>query len=580
MTILRVVSKYKSLLSKHQKIRIVELVIMMVIGGLMETLSVSLIIPFMQMVLNSDEMMGNPYIQIAADLFNIQSGRSMIVLMSIVLACVFFVKNIFLLIQLNVQSRFVWNNMFEMQNRLLSGYLSRSYEFFLSIKSGEIIRIIGTDIPAAFALLTSLISMFSELVVSALLIITVFIISPIMTTGIAVLLLILMLVIMKCIRPKLRMAGDNYINATAEMNQWVMEAIQGIKETKIARKEGFFVKKYREIGKINARSRYVSATLVQTPRYLIEAFTMGALLIFVAILVYNGGVIESLIPILSSIAVAAVRLLPSINRIAQSMADVSYGEPAIDKIIDDINEFEKYKKNEEQKTGNKKITTFRENVQLKNIVYSYPKGNDAVLSDAAMEIMKGTSVGIMGTSGAGKTTTVDIMIGLLSPQGGQVTVDGVDIREDINGWFSQLSYIPQSIFILDGSIRENVAFGVEEDVVDDNRVWEVLREAALYDFIKNLPDGLNTQLGERGTRLSGGQRQRIGIARALYTNPSILVFDEATSALDNDTEAAIMESIDYLKGQKTMIIIAHRLSTIENCDIVYSVEKGKINRVR
>ena len=222
--------------------------------------------------------------------------------------------------------------------------------------------------------------------------------------------------------------------------------------------------------------------------------------------------------------------------------------------------------------------------------YHYPDSDSTrnVLNDVSFSINKGESVGIIGPSGAGKTTTVDILLGLLKPQKGRVTIDGSDISLDMKDWLDQIGYIPQSIFMLDGTIRENVAFGVtgsdkksDSSIYDiDARVWKALDDASLADFARSLPDGLDTEIGERGVRLSGGQRQRIGIARALYYDPQILVFDEATSALDNETESAIMESINHLQGEKTMIIIAHRLTTIENCDKVYKVEGGKITRER
>ena len=224
--------------------------------------------------------------------------------------------------------------------------------------------------------------------------------------------------------------------------------------------------------------------------------------------------------------------------------------------------------------------TFNQQIELSNINYQYPTGKTDVLSDACLSIHKGESVGIVGASGSGKTTAVDVLLGLLRPQNGKVLVDGTDIQLDMDGWLKQIGYIPQSIFMLDGDIRENVVFGLPKREIDDVRVWEVLKEAAIDDFVRTLPEGLDTQLGERGVRLSGGQRQRIGIARALYSDPEVLFFDEATSALDNDTEAAIMDSINHLQGSKTMVIIAHRLSTIEGCDHIYRVENGKIEKER
>ena len=280
---------------------------------------------------------------------------------------------------------------------------------------------------------------------------------------------------------------------------------------------------------------------------------------------------------------AAVRLLPAASRISGCLSQVAYGEPAVDKLIENLKDAEEFDRSlithpDEEKERSIRVLT--DSIRMKGIRYRYPSGSEDVLHDADIEIPKGTSVGIVGASGAGKTTAVDILLGLLQPQNGQVLVDGTEIHMDMHGWYAQIGYIPQTIFMLDGSIRDNVAFGLGQEEIDDEQVWMALREASLEDYVRSLPEGLDTQIGERGVRVSGGQRQRIGIARALYTDPAILVFDEATSALDNETEAAIMDSIDHLHGTKTMIIIAHRLSTIENCDVIYRVEAGKLEKER
>ena len=210
-------------------------------------------------------------------------------------------------------------------------------------------------------------------------------------------------------------------------------------------------------------------------------------------------------------------------------------------------------------------------IELKDISFHYPDSDTYIFRHANMEIQKGQSVGIMGPSGAGKSTIVDILLGLLHAESGQILCDGADIFSNYDSWLAQIGYIPQSIYLIDESIRENIAFGIDADKVSEERIWEILKEAQLDEFIRSLPEGLDTRIGDRGVRLSGGQRQRIGIARALYHNPEILVFDEATSALDNDTEAALMEAINSFHGKKTMIIIAHRLNTIEKCDRIYKV---------
>ena len=222
------------------------------------------------------------------------------------------------------------------------------------------------------------------------------------------------------------------------------------------------------------------------------------------------------------------------------------------------------------------VLDLKKEISLEHIEYAYPNTDKKIFDDAMMKIPYGKSVGIMGPSGAGKSTIVDILLGLLRAQKGKITCDGIDIYENYPSWLAQIGYIPQSIYLVDEPIRNNIAFGIADEEIDDERIWQVLEDAQMKEFVKELPEGLDTTIGDRGVRLSGGQRQRLGIARALYHNPEILVFDEATSALDNETEQAVMEAINSFQGKKTMVIIAHRLNTIANCDIIYKVENGKI----
>ena len=293
-----------------------------------------------------------------------------------------------------------------------------------------------------------------------------------------------------------------------------------------------------------------------------------------------GTSVAELMKLVSAFALAAVRLMPSVNRVNTYIANISYHESALNYIYDNIDieavreqgRQDALKKQEEVKES---ITLSKE-IALSDITYAYPNTEKNIFDHADMMIPVGKSIGVVGSSGAGKTTVVDILLGLLDIQGGKITSDGTDIMKNYAGWLSRIGYIPQSIYMVDDTIRSNIAFGVKKEEIDEARVWEVLEEAQMKSFVENLPDGLDTEIGERGVRISGGQRQRLGIARALYHNPELLIFDEATSALDNDTETAIMEAIDKLHGQKTMVIIAHRLNTIEKCDVIYKVDGGKI----
>ena len=502
------------------------------------------------------------------------------------LVVLYLVKNAYLLFEYNIQYKFVYGNMFELQRKMLDIYLHRPYEYFLKAKSGELIRSINNDVGNTFSLLITLLGLFTEIFVSGMLVIAVFMITPVVTSAMAVIMLILLIGINFFIKPILRKSGKDYKKANAETNKWMIQAIEGIKDLKVMHKEGFFVENFTKYGRINISSLRKNQILGITPRFLIEAVSMSSMFLVVAIMVYNGVELETIVPILSAVAMAAIRLLPSVNRISNALTAIAYTEPMVDTVIetlDDLNTVNNLRKNNTTAVSQndfKKIKRLQNNIEFKNISYAYPATDEDVLEDVSIKIKKGESVGIVGNSGAGKTTTVDLILGLLKPHQGQILIDGVDIYDDMDDWLAQIGYIPQSIFMLDDSIRANVAFGVLENEIDNDSVWAALKEASLDKFVKDLPDGLDTMIGERGVRLSGGQRQRIGIARALYTNPEVLFFDEATSALDDDTEAAILESINSLHGKKTLVNIAHRKSTIESCDHIFRVANGKIVRER
>ncbi len=588
MSIIRVTKKFASVLSSHQKLRVFQLAILMVFGGILEICSVSLIVPFMNAVMSPDETMEKWYVKAVCELFDLHSPRTFLIIVAFAFAFIYIFKNIYLLLEFNIQYKFVYGNMFEMQRRLLDNFIHRPYEYFLKVSSAEVMRIIGSDTAAAFGLLTTLLGAFTELVVAGMLVIAIFIITPGITICLAIILILLVLIINRVIKPILRNAGIENQQSAAGMNKWLLQAIQGIKELKIMNKESFFQSQYDQYGYKYVGALRKSGVYGVIPRFFIEAISMSSLFIIVAIVIYNGAELESLVPTLSAVAVAAMRLLPSANRISGALAGISYSEPMLDKMIENLksvsgsDEISLAANEVLSETGVEEYEpiTLNKEIKLDHITFKYPEGDKNILTDASMIIKKGEAIGVVGTTGSGKTTAIDVMLGMLNPSSGAVLVDGKDIKGNMRAWHDLIGYIPQAIFMLDDSIKGNVCFGEDKDTIDEDRLWKALEEASLADFVKTLPDGVDTQIGERGVRLSGGQRQRIGIARALYLNPSILVFDEATSALDNETEAAIMESIDKLQGTKTMVIIAHRLTTIENCDHVYRVENEKITKER
>ena len=570
----RVLKKYWSMFASRQRRNSVILLVLMIIGSALETLGVSLVIPLINVIMNTDEMMNNEIVVKVCNFLKLDSANEFIILMLVTLICVFVFKDLYLIFECYLQNRFIFNLQLDVQKRLLNMYLHRPYEYYLNVTSEEVMQSIGSDVTTAFGLMSNMLTFLTETIVSMALIITIIIIDPVMALTVAVVLAFSYGIIYFVVKPILRKEGVEQRENSIEAQKWILQSVSGIKDVRVAQKEDFFLNSYVKGADKSKNAQRKFTVLSSVPRLLVEMTTIAGVLGVIAIMVACGRSLVELAPSLSAFVVAAVRLLPSANRIGVTITSISYQEVQLDKVIENLKEVDSILLKEE--VGCDEKIEFKKELVLRNITYKYPSGEDYVLEDASMEIKCGSLVGVVGPSGSGKTTTIDIIIGLLKPEKGELLVDGVNINNN-NAWLNDLSYIPQSIFLLDDTIRANVAFGIEEKDIDETQVWRALEDAQLAEFVKSLPNGLDTETGERGVRLSGGQRQRIGIARALYSNPSLLIFDEATAALDNETEAAIMESIEALQGKKTMIIIAHRLNTIKNCDVVYRVEDGKIS---
>lgn len=565
-----VIKKFKRILNEEDKLRVAKLFVITLIGAFFEVIGVSLMVPTFGAIMNPNIIETNAKIKWVCEHLGIESYQSFVISCLIALIVIFIIKNLYLVFEYYEQANFIFRSRFDTQRKLFHAFLCKPYEYYLHSSSGEIIRIINSDVVEAYRLLMTLVAMVTESIVSVALVLTMCVIDTVMTLSLAALLLIIIVFIIKIIRPKLTEKGDEYRENYYIVYNWLLQAIYGIKEMKIARREDFFEDNFSAVGLKQIQSERANMVANMIPRLFIEIGCVCSTLAVIAIMIYNGKPVEELIPTLSAFAVAAVKLMPSAINIIRMSNAIAYQGPAIDNLLE---HYENWRGEFNTVCTSKHSLTVKSSIQLRDITYKYPKSDSYVLKNANCEIPVGTSVGIIGASGAGKTTAVDVMLGLLAPESGEILVDGVDVRIDYADWLSHIGYIPQTLFMLNDTIATNVAFGFEPD---EERIWYALREAQMEEFVKSLPDGINTYIGERGIRLSGGQRQRLGIARALYTNPDILVFDEATSSLDNKTESAIMEAINRLHGKKTIIIIAHRIQTIEKCDYVYKVENGKI----
>ncbi len=584
----RILKKFRSIMTHEQQVRLLLLGGLMVVGGIWEMLGVSMVLPLMTAVMDAD-FMEKPYVQSLCGIFHIDTYYEVMMLLLGALIFIYIFKNAFLFLEYFLQYRFVCNSRFLVQKKLLRVYMYRPYEFYLNATTGEITRIINTDVINAFNLLTTMLTFFTEVVVSAALIMIIFIIDPAIAALIGLVLGVIMLLMFKSVKPVLRRASQKFMKNTSLTNKWLLQSLNGIKDIKVSHKEEYFIETYARHGKKAIDAEKVNSVVTLLPRLLIEAVSVASVLAVIMVLLSMGQSIDKLMPQLTAFAFAAVRLLPSTTRISGAVNSAAFQEPMLDNLIKNLaaaNDFEQQKQKELREEEKKRADavkegsrlTYQNDFALSHIHFCYPNTETEVLNDADMVIPAGKSVGIIGASGSGKTTAVDILLGLLKPQSGGVYTDGMDIRNDYYGWLSHLSYIPQAIYMLDDTIAANIAFGQKAEEVDEAMVYKALEEAQLKEFVDSLPDGIQTKIGERGVRLSGGQRQRIGIARALYTDPELVIFDEATSALDNETEAAIMESINSLHGKKTLVIIAHRLTTIEECDLIFRVEHGKIIR--
>ncbi len=570
-----VIKKLRYILDKKQKRGLVVLGIMIFFGGIAEILGVGMLIPMISIILIPETFVKIKIVRDVMDFLNVADIRPLTFILLFGLMAVFALKNLYLLLLTKVQSRYIAVNRNKMISKVLRQFLYRPYEFYLDADIPTVFRMTDSDIPQTFGLILAILNLTSEMIVAVFSAVLMFANDWKMTSFLIAICLIVTLLLTKVVKPRLAAIGEKNLSVQSRIAKWRIQAIYGIKDVKVLHREDFFANNYENNGKIGAAYSEKYSVYNGMPRLLIETFFMIGILAYIAIYITTGGDMDSLIMNLTATGAVAMRLMPSVNRINTYMGDIAYHTPSMNYLYENMRLNEEYERRDNKGKGKGEIS-LNDRIELKNITYAYPNTDTNIFTNASMEVPAGKSVGIIGSSGAGKSTLVDILLGLLTVKNGEIVCDRVNIFDHYEEWLSHIGYIPQSIYLVDESIRDNIAFGIDADKISDDRIWAVLEEAQLKDFVKTLPEGLDTKVGDRGVRLSGGQRQRIGIARALYHNPEILVFDEATSALDNDTEAALMEAINNFHGRKTMVIIAHRLNTIKNCDIIYKVQDGKI----
>ena len=571
--------KINYIFSKKQKIQSVFLCIGLFIGALFELVGVSLITELVSIVTDPSKIHKNPMLKSVYDLFGMREDRQFFLALVIGLIILYLVKNIFLLWINYVQYTFIYNNQLRLSGRLIDCYLKKPYTYHLDKNSAEMVRNVMLDTERFFQMLLSVFLMLSELLISLLLCVYLFTVDWFITVSVAVILGIFTAIYLLLFKNKAKEYGKINQIYDGKMHQSINQALGAVKDIKILHREKYFVDAFCGYGKKKMRAVRNNNVLGQAPKYVIETVCIGAILLVLVFKLYMGEDLSTMITQLAAFAVAAFKLLPSASKINNFANLIIFLKPSVDLIYRDIKDTEDMKSFELTDA----VTDFEikdaDAISVTGLTYRYPHTEKDVLKDVSLKIPLGYAVGLMGPTGAGKSTLADVILGILTPTSGTVCYGNMNVHEHPIKWSKKLAYIQQSIYLADETIRNNVAFGIDDDKIDEEKVWKALEEAQIKDFVKSLPEGLDTMVGERGVRLSGGQRQRIGIARALYDDPEILVLDEATSALDNETETAVMEAIDNLMGRKTLIIIAHRLTTLRNCQKIFKVEGGGVREV-
>lgn len=565
--------KFQYLLGKDQKLKVFGFLVCILLAATMELLSLSLMIPLVMAVLDASFLQKLPFLQKYESILNQWNRQELIIGFLLAFFLVILVKNLFVFVTKIYRRSFIVTSNYRSSSKLYNTYLHCDYEDVLMRNSNDIIRNIVYVSDHSYILLEALLELLAELCIVIFMLFFLLFINWRVTLILFFFLSGLLLLYYGFSNKKLQQIGRESNGVYLYAMERVRESILAFKEIQLMNREAVFFKRYSDNHLCNVKLEKKKAYYSVAPAHVTEVCVFAALCLYIGVAVSLDMDPARLVAELSVVSLAAWRMIPSVNRINANANRISLYMPSFNQIT---REFIHYLKSADADENFADVTRmpFRHSVELQDICYRYPHTKMDILQHVNLQVKKGDKIGIIGVSGGGKTTLVDILLGYLKPYRGKVMVDGIDIAANRKGWMLNIGYIPQMIFLLDGTIRNNILLGYEEG--DERKIWEALRLAQLDEFVKGLPKGLDTEIGERGIKLSGGQRQRVGIARALYNDSQLLVFDEATSALDKETEAELMKAIDTLDRDKTIIIVSHNVNTLQNCNKIYRVQNKQL----
>lgn len=572
-----IIKKLFFLLPKGDPTKVFLLFILMLIAAIFEVGGIGMIPVFVSIIASPEQVLEYELLQPFFQYLDINTDRDLLIWGSGALVGVFIVKSIYMIAFSYYESRFIEYRRYSIGSRLMRAYMLAPYTFHLGRNTAELLRnmtreinIIITNV-ITYALIIAkegfiTVSIFIFLlVVEPFITFIVFLISGIGAGG-----------FIFFTQKKVKQYGKEQQDYWSDKIKAINQGLGGIKDARVLNREREFINDFRTAEYENSRLGAYIRFIKHIPRPVIETTAVIGMMLISAVMIIQGRSMAAIIPTLTLFAMATVRMMPAIQQLSSNYTGLMHSFVSLDPIYEDVKELQDFNKKflkDREKTGEVEL---REKIEATNVHFNYPDSEEEALDGVSFEISKSQAVAFVGESGAGKTTIVDLILGLLEPTEGEILVDGKNIHNHLSAWQRNIGYIPQSIYLTDESLRENIAFGLPQEEIDDEKVKRALKLAQLNSMIEKLPKGIDTIVGERGVKLSGGQRQRVGIARALYHEPQVLVMDEATSALDNVTEKQISRAIDNLRGERTIIMIAHRLTTVKNCDVLYLMREGKI----
>lgn len=571
------INKLRFILSREQKIYCVIVFFMALIAAVLEIMGVSIVIPLLSAIMSIDQLKQNIYAKSIFEFMHLSTDTEIIMFICVSIALIYILKNAFSIFYTWISTKFANRIRRDLALKIFNAYVRQGYTYFVNHNSSEILRGIGVDPQSVQTIVFNIFVFMIRLVTVIGIVLYIVIATPALAFILLLMAIISSILSELLFKNRMRKSGLEQREYSQQARQASLEAIQGSKEIFAMNRQDYFTGEYLRCMTKYDNACAVAAVGASAPNNILEAICVIGLVFAVAVQTIVSGGSEMQIAQMGAVALGAFRILPYLGAILGSANTIIYNAPGLVVAYNTLHETEELEKNEPSAVASKHgmDMKFRKEIELSNISFAYSEEKGKVLAGLNMVIKKGVSIGLIGTSGAGKTTLSDLILGLYRPQSGRISMDGIDIKEIGDNWHKITGYVPQSVYLSDASIRRNVAFGIEEDKIDDDKVWKALEMAQLKPFVESLQDGLDTRVGEWGVKFSGGQRQRVAIARALYSDPDVLIMDEATAALDNETEKAVMESIEALQGIKTLIIVAHRLTTVKKCDEIYEITGGK-----